>query len=207
MDPSFDSLPPPVVGAVILAAGQSRRMGQPKMALPWGDTTVIGRVAQVLLQAGAGPVVAVTGGARQTVEAALQGLPVQCAHNPRFAEDQMAFSLQTGLQALPPGVDAALVALGDQPQLEVGPVRQVLAAYRAERAPLVIPSFEMRRGHPWLIDRRLWPEALALQPPATLRQLLNAHAAAICYVTVDSASILADLDTPEDYQRARPGAV
>ena len=70
------------VAAVVLAAGQSRRMGRPKLVLPWGDTTVIGRVVQALLEAGLNEIVVVTGGARRQVEAALAGLPVRPVFNP-----------------------------------------------------------------------------------------------------------------------------
>jgi molybdenum cofactor cytidylyltransferase len=62
----------------------------------------------------------------------------------------------------------------------------------------------MRRGHPWLVDRALWPELLALQSPYTLRDFLTAHAGEIRYLDVDTDSILQDLDTPEDYTQQKP---
>lgn len=192
------------VGAVILAAGLSRRMGSPKMTLPWGDTTVIGQVGRVLCQVGLEQIVAVTGGAQEAVEAALAGLGVQTVFNPRYEQDQMIYSIQVGLAALAPDTHAALVALGDQPHIQVEVARRVVQLYEQTGAALVIPSYQMRRGHPWIIDRRLWPEALALRPPQTLRQVIDAHAGEIRYLEVDTESILRDLDTPEDYQRDRP---
>ena len=194
------------IGAIILAAGLSRRMGTPKMVLPWGETTVIGQVIGVLAGAGVGEIVVVSGGARQQVESALQGLPARPVFNPRYAEDPMVFSLQVGLASLPAGVEAALVALGDQPQIEAQVVRRLIEVHRERGAPLVVPSFHMHRGHPWLVDRRLWPEVMALRPPHTLRDILNEHASQIEYLAVDSDSILRDLDTPEDYARQRPEA-
>ena len=191
------------VGAVILAAGLSRRMGRPKMALPWGDTTIVGQVARVLRDAGAAPVVAVTGGSREAVEAALAGLPVTLAYNPDFANDAMLTSLQVGVRALPGDAVACLVALGDQPQIEVEVARAVLAAYRETGAALIVPSYQMRRGHPWLTGRELWPDLLAMQPPASLKDFLNAHAALIRYLPVDTSSVLQDIDTPEDYRREK----
>jgi len=68
----------------------------------------------------------------------------------------------------------------------------------------VAPSYQMRRGHPMLFHRSLWPEILALHPPQTLRDLLLAHAERIHYVTVDTPTILQDVDTPEDYLKFRP---
>lgn len=202
------------VAAVVLAAGRSQRMGQPKMVLPWGDTTVIGQVARTLAQAGLDEIVVVTGGARQQVEQALSGLPVRTVYNPRYAEDQMALSLQIGLASLSAEIDAALVALGDQPQVRLEVVHTVLNTYRQTRAPLVFPSYRMRRGHPWIISRSLWRLVLALPdsqaaspqpaPLITLRDLLAPYGDQICYVEVDDDSILRDLDTPADYRMERP---
>jgi molybdenum cofactor cytidylyltransferase len=149
-------------------------------------------------------VVVVTGGAHALVAQALEGLPVRTVFNPRHAEDQMILSLQIGLAELPETVEAALVALGDQPQLETAVVGAVMAEYRSSRAAIVIPSYQMRRGHPWLLDRQLWTGLLALTPPATLRDFLQAQGSLIRYLPVDTASILKDLDTPEDYASQAP---
>jgi molybdenum cofactor cytidylyltransferase len=194
------------IAAVVLAAGLSRRMGRPKMVLPWGETTVIGQVVTVLATAGVADILVVVGGARQRVESALSGLPARLVYNPRYSEDQMAFSLQAGLSSLAGNVDAALVALGDQPQIQTHVVQAIVDAYRETRASLVIPSYRMRRGHPWMIARPLWEQVLALRPPETLREVLNAHADQIHYLTVDNDSVLRDLDTPSDYDRERPKA-
>ncbi len=194
----------PHIAAVILAAGQSRRMGQPKMILPWGDQTVIGQVVSVLVKAGVGEIVAVLGGARHQVEAALAELPVKTVFNPHFDTDEMTASLQTGLRALSPISQGCLVALGDQPQIEIGVTKAVLATFSESGADLVIPSYQMRRGHPWLVSKQLWEEIFNLQPPETLRGFINRHADQIHYLEVSSTSVLKDLDTPGDYARERP---
>lgn len=192
------------IAAIVLAAGLSQRMGRPKLLLPWGQTTVIAHVVAVLSQAGLDDVMVVTGAGAEQVQAALAGGPAQVTFNPRFAEDQMVFSLAVGFAALPASVDAALIALGDQPQMESEVVRQVLAAYQETGAALVIPSYQQRRGHPWIIRRQLWPEIAALAPGETMRQVVNRHAHEIRYVLVDRPSILKDLDTPQDYEREKP---
>ena len=191
-----------MISAVVLAAGRSQRMGQPKMALPWGDTTVIGRVVQVLSQAGLSDILVVTGGASEAVQTALQDSVARLVHNPAYAAGEMLSSLQVGLAGLPEDCDAALVSLGDQPQIQAQVVAGLLARYRSSRAVLVVPSYQMRRGHPWIVGRSLWPEIQALSPPQTLRDLLQANAGQIDYLAVNTDSILADLDTPDDYQRA-----
>jgi molybdenum cofactor cytidylyltransferase len=105
---------------------------------------------------------------------------------------------------LPERAQATLIGLGDQPQVEERSVRLVCETYSESRARLVVPSFQMRRGHPWLIARSLWNEILVLKPPQSARDFLNRYASEIRYANVDTPSILADLDTPQDYQDARP---
>lgn len=198
------------LAAVVLAAGRSSRMGQAKMALPWGATTVVGHVVETLAQAGVEEIVVVTGGAHVQVDAALAGLPESIAqrlrtvHNPNYNLDYMILSLQCGLRSLSEQAGAVLVALGDQPQIEAQVVRAVMQVYRHQGVRLVVPSYQMRRGHPWLVARSLWDDLLSLQPPETTRRFLNAHAAEIVYVDAPNDTILRDLDTPEDYARERP---
>jgi molybdenum cofactor cytidylyltransferase len=193
-----------MIAAIILAAGQSKRMGQPKMLLPWGKLTVIEHVITTFLNAGIEDLVLVTGGTQRQVEQVSEPYPVRRIYNPAYATGEMLSSLQCGLQALSPQVEAVLVALGDQPQIQEGSVRAITGAYRQSGARLVVPSFRRRRGHPWLVARPLWDEILAMQSPESPRDFLNRHAAEIQYVNVDTPSILADLDTPEDYENFHP---
>jgi molybdenum cofactor cytidylyltransferase len=209
------------IAAVILAAGLSQRMGAPKMLLPWGETTVLGQVVSVLadtLRTDAradwetdkrinSEMIVVTGGARGAVEAETARLaekfPVRCVHNPAHASGEMLSSLQCGLAALSPKVESTLIALGDQPQLSLDSARKVVAAFESTGARLIVPSYNKRRGHPWLVQRNLWGEILALKAPETLRDFLNSHADEILYVEADP-TILKDLDTPDDYRREKP---
>lgn len=193
-----------MIAAVVLAAGLSRRMGRPKMILPWGNTTVIGKVVDVLSEAGIEQILVVTGGARAEVEKALEGLPARPVYNPEFKFDQMSLSLKVGLKALSPTISAALVALGDQPQIEVDTVRKLKDAYENLQPSLIVPSYRSRRGHPWIVARSLWKEILYLNPPRTLRDFMQGHADQIHYVEVKNDSIFRDLDTDADYLRERP---
>ncbi len=192
------------VGAVVLAAGMSRRMGQPKLVMPWHETTVIGQVVDVLLQAQLAQIVVVTGGASELVEHSLRDIPVRIVLNPNFNTGEMLESFQTGLASLGENISAVLVVLGDQPAIEVGVVQQILSVYRSEHPEIIVPSYQMRRGHPWLIDRCLWSIILQLKSPSTLRDFLSIHARQIRYLPVDTPSVLSDIDTPEDYRRQLP---
>jgi molybdenum cofactor cytidylyltransferase len=193
-----------MIAAIILAAGQSKRMGQPKMLLPWGELTVVEHVITRFLNAGTEEVVLVTGGTRERVEQVTGPYPVRRVHNAQYATGEMLSSLQCGLRTLSPQVEAVLVGLGDQPQIQESSVRAITATYQQAGAGLVVPSYQRRRGHPWLVARPLWDEVLAMESPKSPRDFLNRHAAEIHYVGLDTPSILADLDTPEDYEHFRP---
>jgi molybdenum cofactor cytidylyltransferase len=195
---------PERVAAVVLAAGLSRRMGRPKMVLPWGETTVVGQVTAVLLAAGAQPVVVVTGGAVDEVTAALRDQTVRLVYNPEHANGEMLDSLRAGLRGLEAEISATLMALGDQPFIQPEVVRAIMARYAGARSRLIVPSFQLRRGHPWLIDRALWGELIAMPPGETMRDFLRRHADEIDYLNVETPSVIQDLDTPEDYAQSRP---
>lgn len=193
-----------MIAAIILAAGQSRRMGQPKMLLPWGQLTVIEQVIRTFRGAGIEDILVVTGGTRELVEKVIEPYPVQKIYNSNYEAGEMLSSLQLGLRALSDQVRATLIGLGDQPQVQERTVRLVCEAYRESQSSLVVPSFQMRRGHPWLVATPLWNEVLKLEPPESPRDFLNRHATDIHYVEVDTSSVLTDLDTPEDYQKTHP---
>lgn len=193
-----------MISAVILAAGESRRMGQPKMLLAWGAETVLEHVISVVRSAGVDDIEIVTGAVRTEIEEVCRKQNSRVVFNPAFSRNEMLGSLQAGLQALPTATEAALVTLGDQPQIEGGTVSAVVSEYFKSKAQLIVPSYQRRRGHPWLLDRGLWPRVLEMQAPESPREFLNSHAADIRYVEVDSPSILQDLDTPDEYLKARP---
>ena len=182
-------------------------MGQPKLSLPWGRTTVLGQVVETFAAAGLEDILVVTGGACQQVEELVSLLskkyPVRGIHNPAHAEAGMTSSMQTGLAALGAEVQAALIGLGDQPQVRQETIRSTVTAFIQTGPPLVFPSFQGRRGHPWLAACRLWPELLALPQTTTARQFFKTYTGQIAYVAADE-SILQDLDTPGEYFRQRP---
>jgi molybdenum cofactor cytidylyltransferase len=194
-----------MICAVILAAGISRRMGRPKMLLEWGEKTVLGQVISVLEECGLDEILIVTGGAHQAVERLVEGKHVRTVFNPQFQENEMLESLKVGLRNLPEQTQAALIVLGDQPQIEAQVVEIILQAYRQKDSVLIVPSYRMKRGHPWLVDRSLWDEILEIEEPHNLRDFLDLHHQQIEYLVVETDTILRDLDTPADYAREKPG--
>jgi len=192
------------LGAIVLAAGQSKRMGQPKLIMPWGQTTVIGQVVQTLSGCGLSEIVVVAGKERDQIKDSLRGSSIRLIFNPTFDQSEMLTSLQIGLAALPDNINAALVVLGDQPFIEPGVVKQVVQAWVESGAMIIAPSYQHRRGHPWLVSREFWPEIQSIPPLETPRDFLNRHSGQIQYIEVSTNTIFKDLDTPEDYNRERP---
>jgi molybdenum cofactor cytidylyltransferase len=195
-----------MIAAVLLAAGESRRMGRPKLTLPWGSGgSVVSQVVARFQEAGADPLLVITGGDRDEVERALQGAGAQCLFNPNYRQGGMLSSIKVGLRGLLHGeAEAALVAPADLPSLTVETVRSLLDRRRKSGADLIVPSYEMRRGHPVLIDRYLWQEVLDLPDGETLRDFLRRRRGLIDYVVVEDAGVIQDIDIPEDYERGAP---
>jgi len=188
-----------MIAAIILAAGQSRRMGQNKLLLPFGSTTVIETiVSEVAACPEVSDIVVVTGHQADRVQHQLAAYPVRCVFNADYTRSDMLVSIQAGLRAVAEEVTAALIVLGDQPRLRREIVQRVIAATEPDQ--LIIPSFQMKRGHPILIPRSMWAGILALPPEASLRDVIRANEARIHYVLFEDDSVLRDIDTPEDYQ-------
>src|SRR5512144_2057672 len=128
------------VAGILLAAGLSRRMGQAKLLLPLAGRPVVRHSAERLLRAGLSPLVVVIGPDAHDVRAALDGLPVQLAVNPR-PEAGQASSLVAGVAALPAGTPAALVALGDQPFVPDAVIRALIETAAGSEAPIIAPRY------------------------------------------------------------------
>ncbi|MBI1297766.1 NTP transferase domain-containing protein [bacterium] len=192
------------IAAVIAAAGMSRRMGEFKQLLPWGQSTVIASVVANLAAAGASPILCVVGHRGDAVAGALAGLPAQVLYNSDYAEIEMLRSYQIGVRSLcaDPAMDApgTLLALGDQPHIPVDVLQRIIKEAKLTPDQLVIPSHQMRRGHPIYLPRRLWPNLLALGADQSLRDLLNRPGEAVAYVEVDTDAIRRDMDYWVDYQ-------
>jgi molybdenum cofactor cytidylyltransferase len=186
------------VAAVVLAAGRSTRMGAfNKLTAEVGGKPLVRRVAEQALASRAAPVIVVTGHERDKVEAALAGLPVTFVHNANFA-DGLGTSLKAGIAAVPAEADAAIVCLGDMPQVDAALIDRLIAAFDPDRGALVVlPSIDGRRGNPVLWSRRFFPELMNVQGDIGARNLIGSYAEAVTEVPVSGTAALIDVDTPE----------
>ncbi len=193
------------IGAIVLAGGMSRRMGEPKVLLPWTHgKTIIEHIIDQLILARIDHITVVTGNRADQVAALALARGAEVVFNPRYEVGEMLSSLKVGLLHQASEIAAALVVLGDQPRIQPKIVGQVMMAYAEGKGDLVVPSYQMRRGHPILIDRRYWNELIALPDEGNPRDVINTHA--VTYVNVDNDSILRDVDTPQDYRQERQRA-
>ena len=189
---------------IILSAGLSIRMKQCKQILPWGNTTILGRIIDVFQKCSIGEIVVVSGGYRSEVEAEVKKFGVNTIFNEKFENGEMVDSVKKGLSTIDETVDGVFIALGDQPMITSEDIIGMVNQHQSNKDKLVIPSYTWRRGHPWLIPQKFVPELLEIQVPKTLRDFINLHTEDISYYPVKSSNILADLDSPEEYERIKP---
>ncbi len=199
--------PGPHIGVLLLAAGQSRRMGGPsKMLAEIEGVPMVARVARRLLASRARPIVAVLGNRADEVDAALGKLPVERVRNPDFA-DGLSTSLKRGLAALPADLDGAVVALGDMPLVSGRHLDRLIAAFNPlEGRAIIVPTRHGKRGNPVLWARRFFSEMAQIAGDVGARHLIGEHAELVAEIEMDDDAILTDIDTPEALEALRrPG--
>ena len=186
------------VAALVLAAGRSTRMGAVnKMLAEIGGKPLVRIAAEQAVASHAHPVIVVTGHEREKVEAALNGLPVRFVHNADYAEG-LGTSLKAGIAAVPEEADAAVVCLGDMPQVDAALINRLIAAFDPERGALVVvPSIDGRRGNPVVWSRRFFHDLMAIQGDVGARHLIGNYAEVVVEVPVAGEAALTDVDTPE----------
>ena len=189
------------IAALVLAAGESRRMGDAnKLTIPVDGTPMVARVVDSLQQSHAQRVIVVTGHEPERIKEALSGRDVEFVHNPDYAEG-IGSSVRVGVAALGDDVDGALVALADMPWVSTEVINRLIDAFTSDSEPSIfIPRFGGQRGNPVLWGAQHFPELVALAGDVGGKALFQRHASAICYVDVESASVNLDVDTPDALQ-------
>ena len=186
---------------IILAAGESRRMGYPKPLLEVGGRTFIEQIAETML-AVVPRLVIVIGAHRERVRAAIaRDVRIAIIENPDYSRGQLS-SLKVGLGAIQPDSAGAIVHLGDHPMVRVETFRAIVDSYNRTGKPIVIARHDGRRGHPVIFDRALFGELMSAPQGEGARNVVNADASRVAYVDVDDPGINLDLDTPADLARA-----
>ena len=194
----------PRVAAVVLAAGQSSRMGSNKLLADVGGMTMARRTVEAIIE-GVDMVIAVTGRDAEQVGKSLDGLGVTLVHNPDFAKG-LSTSLKCGIAAVPAGIDAALVCLGDMPLVDSGVIGKLVAAFNpAEHRSICIPVHQGERGNPVLWGRQHFAALQSLAGDHGARGLFDRYAEELVEVAMANAAVLTDIDTPEALENFRTG--
>ena len=186
------------LAAVVPAAGLSRRMGQEKILLPYGRSTLLQTILETLASAGITDVVAVL---RPDLPEAAEranraGARVLINAHP---EEEMIISIRLGLEALSPDIRAVFIWPADHPAVSLATIE--LLARRADPARALLPSYRSRRGHPALIGRDLLPSIEKIPPREGLRHLWRMRPEALIEIPVEDQGVVQNVDTPEDYRQ------
>jgi molybdenum cofactor cytidylyltransferase len=188
----------PKIGAVVLAAGASSRMGSDKLLTELGGQAMVRRVVEAVLGSEASPVIVVTGHKAEAVREALPGHSVRFINNPDFPSG-LSSSLKLGLKALPEDCDGAVIVLGDMPAVTPALIDKLIGAFApAEGRALCVATHGGKRGNPVLFARRFFEEIESIEGDVGARGLIGAYPDLVCEVEADSDAPLIDIDTPED---------
>ncbi|HLW58469.1 MAG TPA: nucleotidyltransferase family protein [bacterium] len=190
-----------MIAAVILAAGESRRMGTPKPLLTFSGRILLRHVIEQARASACQQIIVVLGARADDVAAAVRDPGVHLVVNDRYREG-MGTSLGAGIAALPPECEAAVVLLGDQPRIDAAVIDALIDVHRRTGKPLVASRYGGVAGAPTLIGRALFPEARGLQGDAGGRRLIRQHPDLVAEVPLPEAAAV-DLDTPEDFARLK----
>jgi CTP:molybdopterin cytidylyltransferase MocA len=192
-----------MIAGVVLAAGRSARLGQPKQLLPYRGRPLLEWALAAMAASRVEVTVVVLGHDAERVRRDVDLHGARVVYNERYAEG-LSTSLQAGLAALGPEVQAAVVAVGDQPLLGPDTIDALIAAHAATGAPIVAADYSDHQGTPLLLDRSVWPLTQQIRGDQGARALLRAHPDVVVTVPVTPATA-ADVDTWDDYERLRQG--
>ena len=189
------------ISGILLAAGLSTRMGEPKQLLPFGESTIIETVVDSMLGSKFDEVIVVVGHCAAQIREQLAERPVKIVFNPDYHEGMLT-SAQAGIRALNVS-DAFALMLVDQPLITPALIDQVIDAYVRTDKRIALPSYNYKRGHPVIFHPEYADDILALGVESGgVRTLFKRYADDIHYVTVDTDRVLRDIDYREDYERA-----
>jgi molybdenum cofactor cytidylyltransferase len=192
---------PRSIHAILLAAGQSRRMGAFKPLLPFGASTVIEACVENMRAGGVDKVVVVVGHRGEELRATLARFEFARFAINEESGSEMAVSIARGVEAVPDDVGAVIIGLADYPAVPSGEIKRLIESYRNNAARIVQPEWEGRGGHPILIDLDYREELLNLDPIRGLRSFFEAHRADVLRVPATSQYVTRDIDTWDDYSK------
>jgi molybdenum cofactor cytidylyltransferase len=188
-----------VINVIILAAGESKRMGKTKALLPFGETTFLGQIISVVESSDVDSVSVVLGADAERIKKTVDLSGIEVVINRDYKKGQLS-SLIAALENLLPATEAILVCLVDNPFISKIVINQIVNKFRETGSPIVIPVFEKKRGHPTLFAASLLKELLNAPVDEGARYVVKSNAEKVEEVEVDDRKALVGINTPEDYR-------
>jgi len=191
-----------MISAILLGAGESKRMGVDKLFLPWGGKTVLEHCFETLLRSEVQELVVVLGIRNKEAKNLFRRRRVKVVINP-YSCRGMSTSIRRGLMALSPKSDGILIALGDQPFLKTRTINVLIHAFRKGKGGIIVPSFQGRQGHPVIFHREYKKELLNLEGDVGGKSIIGRHPQEVRAIRIKSIGIVTDMDTWQDYKKER----
>jgi molybdenum cofactor cytidylyltransferase len=188
------------ISAILLGAGESKRMGFDKLSLPYGKKTILEHCLDVLLRSKVKEVVVVLSNRTKGMESRIRGPRVKIVINPYYKKG-MSTSLRWGIQAIDPATQGILIALGDQPSLKTRTVDALIRAFVKRKGKIILPTFRSQKGNPVIFDKKFEEELLRLEGDRGGKSIVEKHRQDVRRVSVKSEGVVKDIDTWKDYKK------
>jgi molybdenum cofactor cytidylyltransferase len=198
-----------MISAILLGAGESKRMGVNKLSLPWGKKTVFEHCFNTLLRSKIKEVIVVLSDRSKEIRSQFEKRSsfadkrVKVTMNPNYKRG-MSTSIRKGIQVMDPRSQGILIALGDQPLLKTRTINALIDAFCEGKEEIVVPSFQGEKGHPVIFHRRYKKELLKLKGDMGGRSILQKYPKSIKMVPVRSEGVIKDIDTWQEYHPPTP---
>ncbi len=192
------------VSAIILGAGESKRMGQPKQILPLQTTTILGQVIDHVQRSNVDEITLVLGYQADHIAERVHAESIKVAINPNFRQG-ISSSIKCGLRQVPRETKAVMIVLGDQPWIDEKIINRLIEAHRESKPGITVPTNKGVRGHPVIFDMKYKQELLNLKGDTGGKHIVERHPGDVLEIEMNSQSIIEDIDTESDYRLCQGG--
>jgi len=189
----------PMLSAILLAAGESKRMGKPKQLMPFGQSTLLEQAIDNLMNSAVDEIIVVLGYKAEEMIKTIAAKPVKIVVNPNYRQG-MSTSIIAGLSLVDSQAQTVMLALGDQPSVDSQTINRLIEEFYRHDKGIAIPTYRGMRGHPIIFAIKYKQELLELRGDIGGREIIRHHPDDVLEVAVDSASVASDIDTKSDYQ-------
>jgi len=187
-----------MISAIVLAAGESNRMGKPKQLMPLGESTILEQAVDNLLDSAVDETIVVLGHKAEEVRKAIANRPVRVAVNPDYRQG-MSTSIIAGLNLINRRAQVVLIALGDQPFVDSQTINILVEEFKSGDKGIAVPVYHGKRGHPVIFDIGYKDELLNLKGDIGGREIIARHSEDVLEVAVNCEGVCIDIDTVENY--------